>query len=87
MITTPSTKTRSQGIWDFNYRPSSSAESFFRVMTPDGAYVEDLPLRYYFSGEITSSFTDVAGLALDPVSRVVWVARRAGRVVPVEGIF
>lgn len=66
---------------------SSSPESFFRVMTPDGAYVEVLPLRYYISGETTSFFSDVAGLALDPISRVLWVARRSGRVVPVEGIF
>lgn len=66
---------------------SSSPEPYFRVMTPDGGYVEDLPLRYYLSGETTSFFTDVAGLALDPVSRVVWVARRSGRVVPLEGIF
>ena len=66
---------------------SSSSEWYLRVMTPDGGYVEDLPLRYYLSGENTSSFTDVAGLALDPIARVLWVARRAGRVVPVEGIF
>jgi len=67
--------------------PSDTQQTYVRVLTPDGEYVEDLPLRYYFSGENTSFFADVAGLALDPISRVLWVARRAGRVVPVEGIF